>query len=264
MKELVEPPSKKKKHALCITDNAVDGSVDGSASTASGDLSLTLSVRSQLNVKETMSSQSIDFILARLRAAEPVLCAPAALRAMIPSGKRQFLKTDLLKFCEFVTGWNPDDELNEELDDVEEFDAQLNEDAARRGHRCQMMTLPPDYDRDGLYSFNAADKSLKHRFTNEEIELDDATLSTMRNPGKAVLYSNWSESQAVLKVPGTTFKIILSTLFKTQYVPPVTASPSKGRAPAVAQSTPSDQKPSAIDAAAVVSERGIVPPPPPD
>ena len=55
-------------------------------------------------------------------------------------GKRQFLKTDLLKFCEFVTGWNPDDELNEELDDVEEFDAQLNEDAARRGHRCPRWT----------------------------------------------------------------------------------------------------------------------------
>ena len=164
-----------------------------------------------------MNDMDIKFIMARLHACEDILCAPAAMTAMVPIGKRVHNKADLLRLFTFASGWDLQMLLDEEMEDLESFDNTLAEDTARRGHRLQFTTLPPDYDVDGLYTYNSKTNTAKHTFTLEEITLDESTLKSLPKNGQAYIYSNWSEQQAVLRVPGSTFKIFMRDLFKEQF-----------------------------------------------
>eukprot|EP00928_Gymnodinium_smaydae_P094637 TRINITY_DN7975_c0_g2_i2.p1 TRINITY_DN7975_c0_g2~~TRINITY_DN7975_c0_g2_i2.p1 ORF type:complete len:348 (+),score=76.38 TRINITY_DN7975_c0_g2_i2:94-1044(+) len=210
---------KKPKQQLAIAD----GSLAQSHSPAAKAAAAASSSRAEEDV--TIANQSIEFILARLHASEPVLCAPKALTAMIPAGKRQYNKPDLLRLYEFVTGRNPGATVAIELEDVDAFDGELAEDADRRGHRLSDVPLPPDYNSHGIYKYDKRQFSLRHRFTSEEVELDETTRADMQYPEKAVIYSNWSETTAYLKVPGTRFTCVLSSLFSNQF--PGRQSPTK-------------------------------------
>ena len=164
----------------------------------------------------TLESSDISFILERLKAAEPVLCSEHALKALLKGSRRQYQKSDLLRLFEFATGRSPHDSINDELSDLAGYDDCIFQDAEARGNRLQHVRLPPDYDVDGLYEWNAADLTITHRYTGEEITLDETTISEMTAPARAIIYSNWSETSATLKVPGTSFKIVLGSLFKNQ------------------------------------------------
>ena len=123
-----------------------------------------------------------------------------------------------------------------------------------------MMLLPPDYDKDGIYIYEKTEAKLSHRFTEEEIFLDEQTKTNMVTPWKATLYSNWSETQAVLKVPGTPFRLHLSSLFKNQTVPVVKRWTNKGdNADTTPEGSPRGT-PVKIAASVAVTEASTVPP----
>eukprot|EP00959_Pyramimonas_sp_CCMP1952_P080410 1680437-Pyramimonas_sp.AAC.1 len=92
------------------------------------------------------------------------------------------------------------------------------------------MPLPPDYNKHGVYLWDPKTSTVKHRFTHEEVGLDQKTIDAMGNVSKATIYSNWSEINACLKVPGTRVNIRLGQLFPDQF--PTRSSPSKTSPPA--------------------------------
>ncbi|CAK0823464.1 unnamed protein product, partial [Prorocentrum cordatum] len=147
----------------------------------------------------TWAKSPTEFLLKRLAACEPVLCAPMAMRAMIPPGKRQRVKSELLKLFEFNTGRDPNGDISEDLQDEAMMDSGLEEDTSRRGHRMARMPLPPDYNKHGVYLWDPKTSTVKHRFTHEEVGLDQKTIDAMGNVSKATIYSNWSEINACLK-----------------------------------------------------------------
>ena len=163
----------------------------------------------------------------------------------VPRGKRAGHKPDLLMLYEFVTGRSPTDPIEEEINDLQTFDDQLSQDAARRGHRLRNIILPPDYDQDGLIAISLEPYGLIHNFINEFIQFDEVTIAEIPQSKRPVIYSNWNESQAVFKVPGTSFKIIASTLFKNHF-----ASSSKSAVASEPATPPPRRTPSASPPAA--------------
>ena len=199
----------------------------------------------------------------RLGVCEPVLCAPMALKALIPPGKRQHVKSELLKLFEFNSGRDPNGDITEDLQDEAMMDSSLEEDTSRRGHRMARVPLPPDYNKHGVYQWIPRTHTLKHSYTKEEVELDQKTVDEMGDVFKATIYSNWSETNACLKVPGTRVNIRLGQLFPDQFPsrsspskPPQTTPPLPRNGNSTASLTPSPT-------AAPSSEAGVMVPLPP-
>ena len=144
-----------------------------------------------------------------------------------------------MRLLDFATGWCADSDVTQEIDEIESFDGQLAQDASRRGSRLSKVTLPPDYDKHGVYEELLDSSQVRHRYTSELIEFDAHTLSQIPPGRRAVIYNNWSESSAVLKVPGTGFKVVLSTLFKNQFPEVLHASSHQRPSTPAASSMPS-------------------------
>ena len=104
------------------------------------------------------------------------------------------------------------------LHDLTAFDEGLMQDCERRGRCVLFVILPPRHtEADGIYSFNIDTDTARHNHTEEECEFSETMKQEVTEPSKLVTYMNWSEQQAVLKVPGTTFKIKYSDLFRNQF-----------------------------------------------
>ena len=213
------------------------------------------------SIEFNFSTSDVDFIIARLTASEPQLCSEFALKAMMPGNKRQYVKVDLLRLLEFVTGRDAYTDISDEVQNLDSFDSDLHEDAARRGHRLTFIKLPPKFDNElGVYSWIPSKSVLRHNFTLEEIELASSTIEEMKYPLKAIIYSNWSETTACLKTPGTSFRLVLGSLFDCQF--PKNCSPTKA-APSFKRQRTSDVAGGSCSVLTRSSDAGVVPPPPP-
>ena len=99
MRELALPSRPRKRGPLALAD--------GPASEEKKEVALPQPEENE----ETIGEQSVEWLCDRLEAAEPVLCAPQALKALMPMGKRQYQTPDLLKLLDFVAGRTKDDVL---------------------------------------------------------------------------------------------------------------------------------------------------------
>ena len=185
------------------------------------------------------------------------------MKSLLPAGKRQYAKTDLLRLLEFVCGRNANDVLTQEdLENTDDFDNELAQDTARRGHRLQYVPLPPNYDTHGLYVWSSDTTTATHQFTNEEVELDDFKRGLETQPEKVTIYSNWSETFANLRKPGTSFKVHLSSLFKNHFPLPTTVSLLKKRVSAPTTLSVAERTPQRNAFRTASFETDLVPPPP--
>lgn len=156
----------------------------------------------------------------------PAIMSSANIRAM--RDPQQLSQTSLLRYLEFATGWPMDMELTGTLRCMNAISSVAIERAAGRGHRESSLTLPAEWDTDGIYNVEALDKLVegaaglyqavivRHRFTGAEVAIDMPV--QIADMSMVAISYNWSETRAAITF--TTEKlardIILMSFFPQQ------------------------------------------------
>ena len=98
-----------------------------------------------------MQSYSVEYLRRILTRCEPIAFSEHALRALVPKGKRQTPKSDLLKLIEFVTKVPGEQMVRSDPTGLENFVELAVMQSNSLGRRSRELQLPPNYPRHGVY-----------------------------------------------------------------------------------------------------------------
>ena len=159
-----------------------------------------------------------------LPAIEPIACSGANLRGSVMGrGRSESAAQVMAEIFEMMTGRPRSDRLRGDLCRVSKFIEDAKKRNVERGRRVQMLTLPPNWNQDGLYELTVTGRevAVKHRFTQKSAEVHgEIDMPGFTNAGDLYVESNFSEIMATLRsrsdkqVSG----ILLARIFPAQRV----------------------------------------------
>lgn len=139
-----------------------------------------------------------------LYAIEPATLSAANLLATLDRLGLQASRQEMLRLWCFATGLAEDMALTGNLRWFSEVRSLATERAATRGRRCLALTLPVDWEADGLVTIEGLDDNnpevmvFCHRFTHEKLRIMRSSLPPHRTPEQLYIASNWSEQRVAV------------------------------------------------------------------
>jgi len=161
-----------------------------------------------------------------------------SIKALIPQGRRQASKSELLHCIELATNWAPDMPLNA-VKSMHFLNSMARAAADDLGNRTQRMRLPPNWDLCGVYRKTVKDKLLTvhHRFSGLSITVDLES-DLVDRVSEFEITKNWSEHGAtlVLATVRSRYCKLLAVLFAdvSQQKPPLVTKYGLAKQPALA------------------------------
>ena len=161
-----------------------------------------------------------------------------SIKALIPKGRRQASKSELLHCIELATSWAPDMPLNA-VKSMRFLNSMARAAADDLGNRTQRMRLPPNWDLCGVYRKTVKDNVLTvhHRFSGLSITVElESDLAD--RVSEFEITKNWSEHGAtlVLSTARSRYCKLLAVLFAevSQTKPPMVTKYGLAKVPPLA------------------------------
>ena len=147
---------------------------------------------------DTLSVSIMQYFLSTM---EPISMSMHHLRALVQRGQRQLSKIHHQKLLECATGLPPSWSPTGALRDKEKCLKYLCHRNLQRGRRLQSVALPPNWEVDGIYSFEILDNgsiNLRHKYTKQSIVLPEHLTENVKDKTKLQIQANFSEASARL------------------------------------------------------------------
>lgn len=145
---------------------------------------------------------SVSFLMEHiLEFCEPGTLSVPNLRRMLTRGKAQANKEVMQKLVEMVTGMSPDTALSGKLADLQNFKAYCKSCHEARGRRGRDLTLPPNWQEDGIYSIAEVRSSgvvVHHKFTGAVAMIELDKVPPFKCLQDLYINANWSETRATI------------------------------------------------------------------
>lgn len=138
---------------------------------------------------------------------EPVALSKSALLALRPPKSKHIPKAVLMEIVEHCFGFRADDEMTNDMHKLDKLLAHCKFENARRSRLCREMRLPPQWDRDGVYTLKCSGSgnglvvTVTHKWKGLEIEAPAAFVSVVAEPSLLFVSRNHSEVDAQLLDP---------------------------------------------------------------
>lgn len=166
---------------------------------------------------------------------EPASLNAFALRALVPQGKREVPKEDLLRLLEFSTGLGADTGLQGDMRNISSLRASVKELYATLGRRLRDCRLPVDWATGGLFVLSkeggrwlVSGMSEQRSVWLDSIFPDDAHL----NDSPLVLEGSWSAVKARVCMEGSLWAHDCASLLAAADLPPAQTQAKRRPPPA--------------------------------
>ena len=170
-----------------------------------------------------LDASSVSFLMSLIEELEPQALSGPNLRRMLVRGKACENKELMVRIVEVLTGCPFDLAFTGKLAKLKGLKEYMMGMYLRRGRRGRELSLPPAWERDGLYLLVGLTDSgleVKHRFLQKSVVLNIEDLPSNNGLGDLRIHRNWSEQGAFVALPhevdGSGIRIMLHAYFPNQ------------------------------------------------
>ena len=168
---------------------------------------------------QTYGALTIPYLVPMLNAISPTTLSPSALKALIPRGKKQLKKPDLLRLLEFTVDIRPCEDVPLELRSMARMLEHLSQRSMQAGRRARDLVLPPQWPLCGHFTLQRSGRGLSVTWqtttpaVSKQVSL--TWLGEHVNIATVSVDMNWSMREAALKAEGSG-PIPLMVFFSTE------------------------------------------------